>query len=68
MGINISLSLLILIIVDPGPLATSLWLDEELESSLYLDGIVAVVDAKYFLRVRFLIRISFYYVTPNLNL
>jgi len=33
---------------DPGPLASSLWLDNELESSIYLDGIITVVDAKNF--------------------
>uniref|UniRef100_A0A6B2L8X8 CobW C-terminal domain-containing protein n=1 Tax=Arcella intermedia TaxID=1963864 RepID=A0A6B2L8X8_9EUKA len=33
---------------DPGPLAQSLWLDDALESSLYLDGIITLVDAKHF--------------------
>jgi len=33
---------------DPGPLAKSLWLDDALESSLYLDAIITIVDAKYF--------------------
>lgn len=31
---------------DPGPLATSLWLDEDLGSALYLDSIITIVDAK----------------------
>eukprot|EP01129_Flabellula_baltica_P013000 TRINITY_DN596_c0_g1_i6.p1 TRINITY_DN596_c0_g1~~TRINITY_DN596_c0_g1_i6.p1 ORF type:complete len:362 (-),score=81.55 TRINITY_DN596_c0_g1_i6:20-1105(-) len=37
-------------IADPGPLATSLWLDDELGSSLYLDSIITLVDAKNFLK------------------
>lgn len=40
-----------LIAIDPGPLINSLWLDDELESSLYLDAVVTVVDSKYFLTV-----------------
>jgi G3E family GTPase len=35
-------------LADPGPLANSLWLDEQLESSIYLDAIVTIVDAKHF--------------------
>lgn len=31
---------------DPGPLATSLWLDEDLGSSLFLDAIITIVDSK----------------------
>lgn len=31
---------------DPGPLATVLWVDEELGSRIYLDAIVTLVDAK----------------------
>ena len=31
-----------------GPVASCLWVDEELESQLQLDGIVTVVDAKHF--------------------
>lgn len=31
---------------DPGPLAKMFWVDQELESEIYLDGIVCVVDAK----------------------
>lgn len=37
-------------LADPGPIASLFWLDEELGSDVYLDGIVDVVDAKYFLR------------------
>ncbi|GAX14779.1 hypothetical protein FisN_25Lh026 [Fistulifera solaris] len=32
---------------NPGPVATTFWLDEALESQLRLDGIVTLVDAKY---------------------
>jgi len=32
-------------IADPGQLASSLWLDNELESRIFLDAVVAVVDA-----------------------
>ena len=31
-----------------GPLASTFWLDDELESDLYLDSIVTIVDAKHF--------------------
>lgn len=34
-------------LADPGPIASIFWLDDELGSDLYLDGIVAVVDGKY---------------------
>ena len=37
-------------LADPGPIASLFWLDEELGSDVYLDGIIDVVDAKYFLR------------------
>lgn len=37
-------------LADPGPIASIFWLDEELGSDVYLDGIIDVVDAKYFLR------------------
>mmetsp|Transcript_21976 Transcript_21976/g.43198 ORF Transcript_21976/g.43198 Transcript_21976/m.43198 type:complete len:409 (+) Transcript_21976:277-1503(+) len=33
-------------VADPGPLAGVFWLDEALESRIFLDGIVAVADAK----------------------
>lgn len=32
-------------LADPGPVAAAFWVDEELESQLRLDGVVAVVDA-----------------------
>jgi len=32
-------------LADPGPLARIFWVDEELESGVYLDGIVTLVDA-----------------------
>jgi G3E family GTPase len=35
-------------LADPGPLASTFWLDDELESDLYLDSIVTIVDAKHF--------------------
>eukprot|EP00835_Amoeboradix_gromovi_P006588 NODE_805_length_4084_cov_0.520703.p3 type:complete len:125 gc:universal NODE_805_length_4084_cov_0.520703:3564-3190(-) len=35
-------------IADPGPIANDLWVDEALESSVRLDGIVTVVDALNF--------------------
>lgn len=34
-------------LADPGPIASIFWLDEELCSAIYLDGIVVMVDAKY---------------------
>ena len=36
-------------LADPGPLVNTFWVDPELESSVYLDGVVSVVDAKNFL-------------------
>lgn len=33
-------------LADPGPIASMFWLDEELNSDLYLDGVVTVVDGK----------------------
>ncbi len=36
-------------LADPGPLANLFWVDPELESSVYLDGIVSLVDARNFL-------------------
>src|SRR5690348_2916648 len=35
---------------DPGPVASVFWVDDDLESHIYLDGIITVVDAKNFLR------------------
>jgi G3E family GTPase len=37
-------------LADPGPIAKMFWLDDELQSLVYLDGIVTVVDAKYILQ------------------
>ena len=34
-------------LVDPAPVASIFWMDEELGSDIYLDGIVTVVDAKH---------------------
>jgi len=34
-------------LADPGPIASIFWLDEELCSGVYLDGIVVVVDSKF---------------------
>ena len=37
-------------LVDPGALAGSFWVDDELESQVYLDGIITLVDAKHILQ------------------
>ena len=37
-------------LANPGPVATSLWTDAELESAICLDSIITVVDAKNILR------------------
>lgn len=37
-------------LADPGPIASIFWMDDELGSDLYLDGIVTMVDAKYYLQ------------------
>ena len=34
-------------LADPGPIASIFWMDDELGSDIYLDGIVTVVDAKH---------------------
>lgn len=34
-------------LADPGPVATIFWMDKELGSDVYLDGIITVVDAKF---------------------
>ncbi|KAK2722259.1 hypothetical protein QYM36_002705 [Artemia franciscana] len=39
-------------IADPGPIASIFWLDKELESDVFLDGIITVVDARNFLANR----------------
>lgn len=36
-------------LADPGPIASSLWLDKQLEATVALDAIVSVVDAKHIL-------------------
>ncbi|CAG8746303.1 15156_t:CDS:2 [Gigaspora margarita] len=38
-------------LADPGPIASMFWLDDDLGSDVYLDGIVTLVDAKYILQV-----------------
>lgn len=34
-------------LADPGPVASIFWLDDELGSDVYLDGVITVVDSKY---------------------
>ncbi|KAJ2961846.1 hypothetical protein NQZ79_g2964 [Umbelopsis isabellina] len=34
-------------LADPGPIASMFWLDDQLGSDIFLDGIVTLVDAKY---------------------
>ncbi|RIA89429.1 COBW domain-containing protein 2-like protein [Glomus cerebriforme] len=34
-------------LADPGPIASMFWLDDDLGSDVYLDGIITLVDAKY---------------------
>ncbi|KAJ3135052.1 COBW domain-containing protein 1 [Physocladia obscura] len=34
-------------LADPGPIAKMFWLDEAVQSDIYLDGIITVVDAKF---------------------
>ena len=34
---------------DPGPLIGMFWIDTDLESAIYLDCVITVIDAKYFL-------------------
>uniref|UniRef100_A0A3Q2CV16 COBW domain containing n=1 Tax=Cyprinodon variegatus TaxID=28743 RepID=A0A3Q2CV16_CYPVA len=38
-------------LADPGAVASMFWVDAELGSDVYLDGIVTVIDAKYGLQV-----------------
>jgi G3E family GTPase len=33
------------VIIDPGPIASMFWLDDSLGASIYLDGIITVVDS-----------------------
>lgn len=37
-------------LADPGPIAKVFWLDKELGSDIYLDGIVTVVDSKHIIQ------------------
>ncbi|CAG8698768.1 8595_t:CDS:2 [Dentiscutata erythropus] len=37
-------------LADPGPIVSMFWLDDDLGSDIYLDGIVTLVDAKYILQ------------------
>ncbi|KAJ3185326.1 COBW domain-containing protein 1 [Gaertneriomyces sp. JEL0708] len=34
-------------LADPGPIASMFWLDDDLQSEIYLDGILTIVDAKF---------------------
>ncbi|KAK4302717.1 hypothetical protein Pmani_025209 [Petrolisthes manimaculis] len=34
-------------LADPGPIASLFWVDKQLESEVYLDGIITVLDSKY---------------------
>ncbi|XP_069975633.1 zinc-regulated GTPase metalloprotein activator 1-like, partial [Penaeus vannamei] len=34
-------------LADPGPIAALFWMDKQLESEIYLDGIITVLDSKY---------------------
>lgn len=34
-------------LADPGPIASIFWLDKELGSDIFLDGIVTILDAKH---------------------
>lgn len=34
-------------LADPAPVAAMFWMDEELGSDLYLDGVITVVDSKF---------------------
>lgn len=43
-------------LADPGPIASIFWMDDDLGSDIYLDGIVTLVDAKYISQVRTLLR------------
>ena len=36
--------------LQPGPIASTLWLDKQLEATIGLDAIVSVVDAKHILK------------------
>lgn len=38
-------------LADPGPIASIFWLDKELGSDIFLDGIITIIDAKHGLTV-----------------
>lgn len=38
-------------LADPGPIASMFWLDKELGSDIFLDGVVTVIDAKNGIRI-----------------
>uniref|UniRef100_K1PTX0 COBW domain-containing protein 1 n=1 Tax=Magallana gigas TaxID=29159 RepID=K1PTX0_MAGGI len=38
-------------LADPGPIASIFWLDEELCSEIFLDGVITMVDAKHCLQM-----------------
>ena len=35
---------------NPGPLASTFWLDDELESQMHLDGVITIVDSKKYIK------------------
>lgn len=37
-------------LANPGPVASTFWVDDELDSHIFLDGVVTVVDVKHILR------------------
>jgi len=37
-------------LADPGPIISAFWTDKQLESGVTLDGVITVIDAKYFLK------------------
>ena len=39
-------------LADPGPIASIFWLDRELGSDIFLDGIITIIDAKHGSSVR----------------
>ena len=36
--------------VDPGPLIGMFWIDDQLQSNIYLDGVISICDSKYLLK------------------
>lgn len=38
-------------LADPGPIASIFWLDKELGSDIFLDGVITILDAKHALMV-----------------